>query len=634
MMKFPSVVRMGRCALLAALVVAPAAISSASQAADPVPSNDAPVTPEALVSLYVADHAPMRTNTAFARDWTAAMKCQAWTRLSDDEFRAVPFLKAGAAELSGDKSQPPGTYTARFKRYFGNYDTTRQAFALTTFNPGAILTIPIKDYTGENTFGRFDHGCAPTSGLFPLQFDIAIDNPSVANGISMPPDQAEAFARSRTNAAGTRAVGVVVVVKMRLAIVSERPAQGVVKGMVVSMAGHITDVTVEDDTDRHPVLHRVSAEKMRAGDAEAALMREDAQREASAKLVTNATLAEQLKAELAGAHVGTEPTRVRVGLSWDRRDGVPGQYTFALLPSTRLRVTDTSLRFDNTAEVAALSPNSALLPVLAGPGTEETYITYVPVGAFDDPLKEERTVVGHVLSVDNVAVVNGVRRFVSTPTSSSAVPLKAAMPDKRLAADFEVAGFRTGMSPTEVAKVAKEQLNQTLMFDEAKGTMSSSPDQCTLASVPHGEKPTFGLRCLTATFLKVAPGTRWTLVRFQLQQTAAKDQLKATLAAVRAKYGPEDLSANYTSISGLNGGRGTPAGALGWGPRLTDIRQPESYAPFPLHPLELLCEFADDVMVLRFVVTDWAAMQAETVAKADARAAETKRAGDAAAPKF
>ena len=143
-----------------------------------------------MTALFLAANPTARTDPGFARDWTAITKCVVWTRLQSDEFRAAPFLKAGAAELAADHEAPPQVFELRQDRYLGRYDTAKREFELQVVGPNDVLPVRIEGFRGEGQGGSFRPGCEPTSGRYPVEFAVTFDNPAVANGLPMSPDAA------------------------------------------------------------------------------------------------------------------------------------------------------------------------------------------------------------------------------------------------------------------------------------------------------------------------------------------------------------------------------------------------------------------------------------------------------------
>ncbi len=152
------------------------------------------------------------------------------------------------------------------------------------------------------------------------------------------------------------------------------------------------------------------------GEAAATAARNQARAEAAVKPLDASTLAAQFEMERAGAKVGTELAAIGLTAFWSKEDAPGDQaYRFRLQPLDRFSMpgTPVSLRFENTAEVAALTPTPELAAVLAHNTNWGLSVTYVPVGASDDRLKGGPTVVGHIISVDTVDGSAPRRRILS-----------------------------------------------------------------------------------------------------------------------------------------------------------------------------------------------------------------------------
>ncbi len=597
----------------------------------------APVDAKNLMTLFLAANPGPKSDSAFARDWTVVTKCGAWSKLKDDEFRSEPFLKAGAAELAAERELPANTFELRLDRQLGRYDPSKGAFDLVALGASDVLPVRIEGFQGERQpGGGFRYGCAPTSGRYPLEFAIAFDNPSVANGLPMSSEAAPAFAQARTNPNGVRNNAVVVDLKLRLTIGAARPVDSgsTVKGVIVPVTAHIEDVAIEDGTPQRRPIYRLTEEKRQAGEASATRAKEQARADADVKRLDGPALRVQFDMERAGPKVGTDPYRIGVPLTWSKQAAATGVgYVFALKPSDTFSMGfGVALRFDNTAEVAALTPTAELKGALDLHGGQPASVTYVPVGASDDDLKGGRIVVGHVLSVDMLDRASQEPTLLSVRTTSTPTPWKMDS-DDRLAAAFDVLGIKTGMAPGEVSSIAASELGQDLAFDEAKGEVRSTSVDCDFEVRRGRQPPPLGRRCLVASFLRTGDAGAWTLARVRLTQSIGTDRQRATFDALVAKYGKPDLVQAFDgppSLFDLEGTDPPRMVAVGWGARLVNVRPERDGIPFPLHPLEATTKTIGDETFVSLAVTDWAQMNAEN----EAKAAAAKRTSEAAAPKF
>lgn len=620
--------------LSAAALMHGAPTSAATPPTDQQANTAVPVDIRSITALFLAANPALKTDPAFARDWTVTTKCPAWTTLANDEFRSVPFLTAGAAELAASHDVLASAFEVRFSRVFGRYDAAKREFDLRTLGAEDVLPVRVTGYDGEGRpGGSFRAGCQPTSGRYPVEFDIAFDNAPVANGLPMAPDAAAAFAQARTYPNGGRNNAVAVDLKLRLTLGTPRPVNPslAVRGIVVPVTAHIEDVTVEDGTPQRKPLYRLDDAKRQAGQALAAEVKEQARVEASVKRLDGAALSAQFDMERADPKVGSEPYRVGMQTTWSKQAAPDDRWAFALKPSDAFSMgTGVSLRFDNAAEVSAAAPPAAMREAFHKFNVGRVSLTYVPVGASDDPLKGGRFVMGHVLSIETEAFVDGVRHVSTVPLSSKPVLWKLEA-DNRTSAAFDVIGIKTGMTPQEVTAAASSELGQKLAFDDAKGELRSAGADCDFGN---GRSPApLGRRCLVATFNRTGSGGAWTLVRLRLTQTLATDRQRQVGEALMAKYGKPDLAQRYDpppTLSDLEGTDPAQAEAIGWGARLSTCRPEPDGIPFPLHALEMKSVAAKGVSVMTLTATDWAAITAAT----DAAAAAAKRAGDAVVTKF
>lgn len=630
-------------ALLAGLSAAALSPGAPTSAAMPPPEQRTdtaiPVDIRSMTALFLAANPNLRDDPAFARDWTVSTKCIAWTKLSGDEFRSVPFLKAGAAELAASHDVPPSIFEVRFSRSFGRYDAAKQEFGLRTLGAEDVLPVRMEGFDGEGgRGGSIRLGCEPTSGRYPVEFDVAFDNAPVANGLPMAPDAAASFALARTYPNGSRDNDVAVSLKLHLTLGTPRPVNptSAVKGVVVPVSAHIEDVTVEDTTPQRKPIYRLDDAKRQAGQALADRAKEQAKEEArveaSAKRLDGAALAAQFDMERAETKFGSEPYRIGMQTNWSKQTAPADRWAFILKPSDAFSMgTGVSLRFDNAAEVSAAAATAAMREAFDKFHFGQVSLTYVPVGASDDPLRGGRFVMGHVVSIETEDVVDGVRHLSTVPLSSKPVPWKFEG-DNRKSADFDVIGIKTGMAPQEVVAAASSELSQKLAFDDVKGEVRSSAADCDFGG-GRNRPAQLGRRCLVATFNHMGDGGAWTLVRLRLTQTLATDREVQVAEAMVTKYGKPDLGRRYDpppSLSDLEGTDPARAEALGWGARLTDRRPEPDAIPFPLHALEMKLLASKGVTVMTLTATDWAAITAAT----DAVAASAKRAGDAVVTKF
>ena len=603
---------------------------------DPLSTGQvAPLNADTLMLLFLSSHPDLRTDPAFARDWTAVTKCQAWSRIANDEFRAAPFMRAGAAELASGAGIPvPSSFQLRLDRDIGRYDTGKQEFGLSTLPNDAVLPIRIDDFKGEGQATQFRYGCAPTGGSYPVEFTVTFDNLQVANGLPMAPAAAEAFALARAYPNGSRNTHVVVDLRLRLTMGQSHPAVAtmVAKGVVVPVTAHIDDVTVEDGTPQRKILYHLTEEKRGAGEAASREARERARAEAMVKRLDGPAMTAQFDMERAGPVVGPDLYRIRMQVQWTRQDGPNGpEFRLPLAPTPYQLGLGVMLRFDNAAEVAALAPDARLQPLLQQNPIRSVSLTYVPVGATDDPFRGGRVVVGHVVSVDTDAS-DGVGGFVSVRPTSAPVPWKAPEPDGRQAAAFDVVGIRTGMTPDEVVAAASSELGQKLSFDEVRGEVRSAAADCDF-DYRRGKPPPLGRRCLLATFARAGTGAPWLLARLRLTQTLATDQEPVVFKAIVAKYGQAALQAPWQPPATLADGEGTepPRGSVGgWGARLSDVRLEPDHVPLPVYAFEAKSRAAGGVTILTLTALDLAASKAAK----DAADAEAKRAGAAVPTKF
>lgn len=615
------------------LVVALKATAASPQVPQTTDGKEVPLSLSSLLTVYLAGNPSLRTDPAFARDWTIIHQCAAWTRLANDEFRAAPFLKAGAAELAGGREPAPQSFEVRFSRNMGRYDAAKQEYALPTLGGSDVLPMRISGFNGEQGQSAFGYACSPESGKYPVEFTVAFANPEVANGLPMAAAAAEAFATSRTNQNGSRETGVGVTLKLTMALGAPHAVNPpyVAKGVVVPVSAHIDDVIVDDGTPRHAVIYRLDDAKRQSGETAAAQVRHQAQVEAAVKPLDAATLAAQFKSEMAGAKVGDQSARIQLNTSWTLQ-GAPGaqKYRFDLKPTDAFDLGGVaSLRFENAAEVAALAPTPELRAVLEKARPQAVFVTYVPVGASDDMLKGGATVMGHVLSVDALDLSTGSRRLFSVPTTSTPVPWSLKV-DGRTAAAFDVLGIKVGMGVDEVTSLAGAALGQKLAFDSAKGDLHSPVDDCDFDRV-RGRAPPLGRRCLAATFMRQGASAPWLLVGLRLKQTAAASTARAVANAVSEKYGAPDLVMQFDPPATLYDMEETErsATAVGWGVRLSNRRAVPDHVPFPLHAFEMISQVVGDQLTTTLTLTD----EASITAAVDAEAA-AKRAAEGVATKF
>jgi hypothetical protein len=626
--------------LLAGLTAAASLPSAPTAAATPPPEQRidtaVPLDIQGMTALFLASNPTLRADQAFERDWTVTTKCIAWTKLSTDEFRSSPFLKAGATELAASHESPPSNFEVRFSRFLGRYDAAKREFDLRTLGAEDVLPVRVEGFDGEgHPGGSFRAGCQPTSGRYPVEFDVTFDNSPVANGLPMSPDAAAAFAQARTYPNGSRNNAVAVALKLRLTLGTPRPVNPVsaVKGVVVPVTAHIEDVTVEDGTPQRKPIYRLDDAKRQAGQALAAEAKEQARVEASVKPLDGTALRAQFDMERAGARVGPEPYRVGMQTTWSKRAAPPDVWSFALRPTDAFSMGNgVSLHFDNAAEVSATPPPAQMKQAFDKFQVGRVSLIYVPVGASDDPLKGGQFVMGHVLAIETQDWVDGVRRVSTVPLASNAVPWKL-QEDTRMSDAFDVLGIKTGMAPGEVSAIAATELGQKLTFDEAKGEIHSSASDCDFEVARGRQPPPLGRRCLIASFLRTGAASPWTLARVRLTQSIGADRQKATLESMVAKYGKPDLAAPFDgppSLSDLEGTDPARMLAVGWGARLVNVRPERDGVPFPLHPLEATTKTIGDETFVGITVTDWAAMNASN----DAKAAAARRASEAVTPKF
>ncbi len=451
--------------------------SRAAAPSDAAADRASPITPQTMLNLFLAANPAARTDAGVARDWVVVTKCAAWTAIYNDEFRAGPFLKAGAAEFAANRGAAAAVYELRLDRNFDRYDAGKGEFGLRTIGADDVLPVRIDGYRGEEpTANYFRPGCAPTSGGYPLEFRLTFDNPQVADGLPMQPDAAAAFAASRTNQFGSRDTRVSVNLKVRLTLGKARPVapRSGASGLIVPVTAHVEDVVVEDATAQHRAIYHLDDAKRRVGEEAAARHGEEVAVEAAAKPLDGPAVEGLFEMERAQPTVGTQPYRVGLPVTWTRQAGPNGPtYAVPLKQSDVFRpASGISLRFDNAAEVAALAPTPEIVAAVEK-GFQPVSVTFVPVGASDDASKGRRTVVGHVLSVEVEDRSTGVRKVSQVRTTSVPAPWKAPEADVRLAAAFDILGIRTGMAPAEVAAIASRELGRTATFDEAKGEVRS-----------------------------------------------------------------------------------------------------------------------------------------------------------------
>ena len=623
-------------ASLSACLLARTLPSQAAVPSDASADRASPITPQTMLNLFLADNPAARTDVAFVRDWVVVTKCTAWTGIRDDEFRADPFLKAGAVEFAANRGAAAAIYDLRLDRNLDRYDAGKGEFGLRTIGADDVLPIRIDGYRGEApTANAFRPGCAPTSGGYPLEFQVTFDNPQVADGLPMRPDAAAAFAQSRTNQLGSRDTRVSVDLKVRLTLGKARPVapRSGASGLIVPVTAHVEDVVVEDETAQHRTIYRLDDAKRHAGEEAAARHGEEVAIEGAAKPLDGPAVEELFEMERAQPKVGTQPYRVGLPVAWARQASPNGQtYALPLKPSDVFRpASGISLRFDNAAEVAALAPTPEIVAAVEK-GFQPVSVTFVPVGASDDALKGGRTVVGHVLSVEVEDRSTGVRKIFQVRTTSVPAPWKAPEADVRLAAAFDILGIRTGMAPAEVAAIASRELGRTAAFDEAKGEVRSPQADCDIEFRRNGP-PALGRRCYVGTFVRSGSAGTWVLARNRLTQTIAEDQMSKTGEALVAKYGKPDLTGRFDpppSSFDLEGTIPVFGQAINWGARLTNVRPEADNVPFPLHAMEMRAKISQGVAVITLTATD----QVATTAAADTAAAAAGRAGASVAPKF
>ncbi len=621
---------------LSAFLLAQTSPLQAAAPSEAMADRASPITPQTMLNLFLTANPAARMDAAFVRDWVVVTKCTAWTAIYNDEFRAGPFLKTGAAEFAANPEAAATVYELRLDRNFDRYDPAKSEFGLRTVGVDDMLPVRIDGYRGEEPNANyFRPGCAPTSGSYPLEFGVTFDNPEVADGLPMQPDAAAAFAASRTNQLGSRDTRVSVDLKVRLTLGKARPVapRAGASGLIVPVTAHVEDVVVEDATAQHRAIYRLDAAERHAGEEAAARHGEEVAIEAAAKPLDGAAIQALFEMERAQPTVGTQPYRVGLPMTWTRQAG-PNGPTFALplKPSDVFRpASGISLRFDNSAEVATLAPTPEIVAAVEK-GFQPVSVTFVPVGASDDALKGGRTVVGHVLSVEVEDRSTGVRKIFQVRTTSVPAPWKAPEADVRLAAAFDILGIRTGMAPVEVAAIASRELGRAATFDEAKGEVRSPQADCDIEFRRNGP-PALGRRCYVGTFVRSGSAGTWVLARNRLTQTIAEDQMSKTGEALVAKYGKPDLSGRFDpppSSFDLEGTIPVFGQAIGWGARLTNVRPEPDNVPFPLHAMEMRAKISQGVAVITLTATDQAAM----AAAADTAAAAARRAGAAVAPKF
>ena len=616
-------------------LLASGALAATPGGTPPAPDQPAPISSATLLSLYLAANPGLKTDPGFARDWTAVTRCAAWSPIARDEFRAAPFLRAGAADLAATRDVAPQAFELRLDRQIDRYDEGRREFGLRTLGPDDMLPVRINGYYGGDRPSTFNFGCDPTGGEYPVAFEVGFDNSDVANGLPMAPDAAAAFAQARTNQFGTRNTLVTVDLKVRLTLGMPHPVDPshVVKGVVVPVSAHIEDVTVDDGTPQHRVIYHLDPAKRQAGNDAAAEARRRVRAEAAVKPLDAATLVAQFEMERAGPKVGPEPSAIGLSTYWSRGDAPGDQsYRFRLKPTDAFTVggAGVAVRFDNTAEVAELAPTPDMAAIVAGNVNWGVSVTYVPVGASDDRQKGGRTVVGHILSVDTVDGSKPGRHVLSVRTASAAAPWTETV-DARTAASFDVLGIKVGMGVDEVTSLGEAALGQKFAYDQARGQLRSPLDQCDFDIPRRGPAPPLGKRCLTATFARVSAAGQWALVRLRLKQSAAASQQGAVQKALTAKYGDPDLIRQFAppaSLSDMEGEDRPPAAAAGWGARLSDRRAEPDGVPMPLHALEAITLTDRGQLTTTLTLTDGAAVaaaaDAETAAKKAADAVPTK----------
>ena len=500
-------------ASLSACLLAQTLPSGAAAPSDAAAVQASPITPQTMLNLFLAANPAAQTDAGFARDWVVVTKCAAWTAIYNDEFRAGPFLKAGAAEFAANRGAAAAVYDLRLDRNFDRYDAGKGEFGLRTIGAD-VLPVRIDGYRGEEpTVNSFRPGCAPTSGGYPLEFRVTFDNPQVADGLPMQPDAAAAFAASRTNQFGSRDTRVSVDLKVRLTLGKARPVapRSGASGLIVPVTAHVEDVVVEDATAQHRAIYHLDDAKRRAGEEAAARHGEEVAIETAAKPLDGSAVEALFEMERAQPTVGTQAYRVGLPVTWTRQAGPNGPtYAVPLKPSDVFRpASGISLRFDNSAEVAALAPTPEIVAAVEK-GFQPVSVTFVPVGASDDALKGGRTVMGHVLSVEVEDRSTGVRKISQVRTTSVPAPWKAPEADVRLAAAFDILGIRTGMAPAEVAAIASRELGRTATFDEAKGEVRSPQADCDIEFRRNGP-PALGRRCYVGTFVRSDPAGTWVL---------------------------------------------------------------------------------------------------------------------------
>ena len=102
--------------------------SQAAAPPEPLADRASPITPQTMLNLFLAANPAARTDAAFVRDWIVTTKCTAWTAIHDDEFRAGPFLKAGAAEFAANREASAAVYELRLDRNIDRYDAGKGEF--------------------------------------------------------------------------------------------------------------------------------------------------------------------------------------------------------------------------------------------------------------------------------------------------------------------------------------------------------------------------------------------------------------------------------------------------------------------------------------------------------------------------
>jgi hypothetical protein len=520
---------------LAPSVVADATPSAPeTQVAEPAP----PLTFEALLDTYIAQYPELREDERFALNFAQMTRCEEFRAARSDEF-AIRRFRHGAQAALQARGEGVQTARLRFEARFGEYDFETSSFEFRPVHANSYRTV------GKTR----EWNCEANHERLPSSFFVYFANPELVAGLSMTPDEAEAFLEQRRNIY-TRQVDRVLVVELTVEIgeiaapQSRREEVMMVSNYFASRVDAvITDMAIFAGSRAETPFATLDPERKRA--YEERLAAERAVEEEDRRLNQNFShelYRDQMNRILAGEDLRAERrTRSAAGLGMTAT-GEDWRHT-ALYPDMPVESAGNAslLRFVNADAAADLAIPASVREAAGRLVNLQASTFYVPVGAIDDQETGQSVLLVHLVGLEYV-VTTEAGTFRETVSVGGEPQLRGGVVDTRAAEAFSVLGISVRDTPSSVRSSLETAFGDPLHFDENLSLLRTAHATCGYEGPVVAQATGPVDRCIWARFAPVRRGffggLSAGLVELTVRQNFRPDEIDDFVNVMTGEYGP------------------------------------------------------------------------------------------------